>query len=64
MKEQMFAKCILPDGAMMSLDAGKEYKILRVTRFEGFGDVFFLLSDGVWYASCHFSVTYMKPTYE
>lgn len=64
MKQKMFAKCILPDGAMMDLDAGKEYRILKVSQFEGFGDAFFLLENGNWYATCHFSVTYMKPVYE
>lgn len=59
-KIKMYAKCLNEDGTMPYLEIGKEYRVLRVSRIDGFGDVFFLLEDNIWYASFHFSVTYIK----
>ena len=57
---KMYATCTNQDGVMLALKNGVEYRILKVDKFYGFGDLFFLLEDDKWYASCHFSVTYLK----
>jgi hypothetical protein len=59
-KQKMYAMCMNDEGAKMNLDRGKEYRVIKVKSYLRFGDMFYILEDGLAYASCHFSVTYLK----
>jgi hypothetical protein len=61
LKPKMYAMCTSNQGAGMLLEKGKEYRIVSVKSYLKFGDdCFFILEDGLAYASNHFSVTYLK----
>ncbi len=57
----MYAMCVNDENTEFRLNKGEEYLVLGVRKFDGFGDTFYILDiDGLAYASCHFSVTYLK----
>ena len=57
--EKMYATCL--NSKNTDLEESKEYRIVEVKSFDGFGDkVFFVLDNGLAYAYVHFSVTYTK----
>ena len=61
--EEMYAMCINAKGT--NLTEGYEYLVKKVKVFKGFGeDVFYVLDNGLAYASCHFTVTYMAKRYK
>lgn len=57
---KMYARCLQSKGCR--LVENFEYEVVEVKGFiEGFGEsCFYVLDDGLAYASCHFSVTYYK----
>ncbi len=57
----MYALCIDNNGVMLHLEKGKEYEVVAIRNCQSnYADTFYILSDGLAYASCHFSVTYTK----
>jgi hypothetical protein len=59
----MYAICTNPEGVNFFLEYGKEYKVVSIIgRESNYADTFYLLEDGLAYASCHFSVTYEKQS--
>ena len=58
-KPEMYATCDNNTGTF--LEKGQEYRVLYLKQYKKFGDrLFFILEDGLAYADCHFSVTYLK----
>jgi len=58
-KPKMYATC--DDSTGTFLEEGEEYRVLRLAKYKKFGDrLFYILEDGLAYADCHFSVTYLK----
>lgn len=59
-EQQMYAKCI-DNAHTKDLEVGEEYHVVSVDVFPSFGDrSFYLLENGYFYASCHFTVTYLR----
>lgn len=56
--KKMYSVCI--DNKNTRLEEFKEYQVVEVKSLDGFGDIFFVLEDGIAYASIHFSVTYLR----
>jgi hypothetical protein len=55
----MYARCL--DARYCRLVENFEYEVVSVHVCAGYGEsLFYLLDDGLLYASCHFSVTYFK----
>ena len=59
-KPRMYAMCTNDNGAGLSLEKGKEYRIVHVKTYSKFAGYFFTLEDGFRYPADHFSVTYLK----
>jgi len=59
MTQKMYALCT--NNLYTDLEKGKEYEVVKVKAFSGFGEkCFFVLADGLAYSSIHFSVIYIK----
>lgn len=59
-KQQMYATCV-NNVHTNGLEIGEEYHVISVEKFPSFGDTsFYMLENGYFYASCHFSVTYLR----
>lgn len=57
--EHLYATCV--NSKHTDLEDRKEYRVVEMKSFDGFGDsLFFVLENGLAYASIHFSVTYFK----
>jgi len=54
-----YVKCLNNIGT--SLENNLEYEVFEIKYIDKMGDnLFFLLKDGLWYCSSHFTVTYLK----
>lgn len=59
MEIRMYARCL--NSKDCDLIENFEYRVLEVRKFDGFGEsLFYILENGLAYASVHFSVTYLK----